>query len=66
MVEMYELELGKAGQIVASEMCKVRKSETVLLTVDSIMDTKPVVEVAKACKAAGGKVMLSYHSTPKG
>lgn len=63
---MYELELGKASGIIANEMCKVRRGETVLLTVDSIMDSRPVFEVAKACEAAGAKVMLAYHSTPKG
>ena len=66
MVAMCELELGKVGHIVAFEMCKVQEGETVLLTVDSVMDFKPVLEVAKACEAAGGKVMLAYHSTPKG
>ena len=66
MSESFELELGKAGHIVAFDMCKVRKGETVLLTVDSVMDFKPVMEAAKACEAAGGKVMVALHSTPNG
>jgi leucyl aminopeptidase (aminopeptidase T) len=66
MPENYELELGKAGYIVAHEMCKVRKAETVLITVDSVMDFRPAAEVAKAAEAAGGKVMVAWHSTPTG
>ncbi|UCB45244.1 MAG: leucyl aminopeptidase [Spirochaetota bacterium] len=66
MPETFELELGKAGYIVAFEMCRVKKGESVIITVDSVMDLKPVMEVAKAAEAAGGKVMVAYHSTPKG
>ncbi len=66
MPEMYELELGKAAHVVTFEMCRVKKGETVLLTVDSAMDFKTVAEVAKTCEAAGGKVMVAWHSTPNG
>jgi 2,5-dihydroxypyridine 5,6-dioxygenase len=66
MPERYELELGKAGYVVAFQMCRIRKGETVLLTVDSVMDFKTVAETAKACEAAGGKVMVAWHSTPNG
>ena len=59
-------ELGKAGYIVAHEMCKVKKGETVLITVDSDMDLRPVIEVAKAAEAACAKVMVALHSTPRG
>jgi len=63
---MFELELGKAGYIVAQEMCRIKKGESVILTVDSVMDVKPVVDVAKAAEAAGGKVMVAWHTTPNG
>ncbi len=66
MPEMLELEMGKAGYIVVNEMCRVKKGESVIVTVDSAMDIKPVMEVAKAAEAAGGKVLVAYHSTPSG
>jgi len=66
MPEALELELGKAGHIVAFEMCRIKKGESVIITVDSVMDLRPVWEVAKAAEAAGGKVLVAYHSTPKG
>ncbi|TKJ46213.1 leucyl aminopeptidase [Candidatus Aerophobetes bacterium Ae_b3b] len=66
MPERFELELGKASYIVAHEMCRIKKGESVILTVDSAMYFKPVVEVAKAAEAAGGKVMVAWHTTPNG
>jgi 2,5-dihydroxypyridine 5,6-dioxygenase len=66
MPEMFELELGKAGYVVVNEMCRVKKGESVIITVDSAMDLKPVMEVAKSAEAAGGKVLVAYHSTPRG
>ena len=66
MPGMFELELGKAGYVVVFEMCRVKKGESVLITVDSVMDLRPVFEVAKAAEAAGGKVMVAYHTTPSG
>lgn len=48
MPEMFELELGKAGYVIVFEMCRIKKGESVIITVDSVMDFKPVVEVAKA------------------
>jgi 2,5-dihydroxypyridine 5,6-dioxygenase len=66
MPEMFELELGKAGYIIAHEMCRVKKGESVIITVDSVMDFKPVAETAKAAEAAGGKVLVAWHSTPRG
>ena len=66
MPEMFELELGKAGHIIAFDMCRIKKGESVIITVDSVMDFKPVIEVAKAAEAAGGKVMVAWHSTPEG
>jgi leucyl aminopeptidase (aminopeptidase T) len=66
MPEMFELELGKASHIIAHEMCRVKKGESVIITVDSVMDFKPVLETAKAAEAAGGKVLVAYHSTPSG
>jgi len=66
MPTQYALELGKAGYIVAHDMCRIKKGESVLITVDSAMHFQPVEEVAKAAEAAGGKVMVAWHSTPRG
>jgi len=66
MPDIFELELGKAGYVVVNEMCRVKKGESVIITVDSAMDMKPVMEVAKSAEAAGGKVLVAYHSTPRG
>jgi 2,5-dihydroxypyridine 5,6-dioxygenase len=66
MIPENTLELGKAAYIIAAEMCKVRKGESVLITADSSTDMQPVIEVAKVCEALGAKVMVAYHSTPRG
>jgi len=66
MPETFELELGKASYIVVNEMCRIKKGESVIITVDSVMDFKPAEEIAKAAEAAGGKVMVAWHSTPSG
>lgn len=60
------LDLGKAGYIIARDMCRVKSGESVLLTADDSTDMKPVLEVAKAAEALGAKVMIAYHSTPRG
>ena len=66
MPVQYDLELAKAGHVIANDMCAIAPGESVLLTVDSAMDFRPVEEVAKAAEAAGGKVMVAWHSTPRG
>lgn len=66
MPTQYDLELGKAGFIVAHDMCRIKRGESVLITVDSAMDFRPAEEVAKAAEAAGGKVVVAWHSTPRG
>ena len=62
----FALELGKAGYVIAHQMCNIKDGESVLITADSSTDMKPVLDVAKAAEAAGGKVMIAYHSTPRG
>ncbi len=66
MPGMYSLELGKAGYIIAKDMCKIQPGESVLITVDSAMDFAPVEAVAQAAEALGAKVMVAWHSTPSG
>ena len=66
MPTQYALELGKAGYIIAHDMCRIKKGESVLITADSAVHFQPVEEVAKAAEAAGGKVMVAWHTTPIG
>ena len=66
MPTQYDLELGKASFVIAHDMCRIKRGESVLITVDSAMDFRPVEEVAKAAEAAGGKVVVAWHSTPGG
>jgi len=66
MPTRHDLELAKAGHIVVNDMCAVAPGESVLITVDSAMDFRPAEEIAKVAEAAGGKVMVAWHSTPRG
>lgn len=66
MPVQYDLELARAGHVIVNDMCAIAPGESVLLTVDSAMDFRPVEEVAKAAEAAGGRVMVAWHSTPRG
>ena len=66
MARSMEFELGKAAYLIVVEMCRVKKGETVLITIDSVMDFKIAEEIAKAAESVGGKVMVAWHSTPVG
>ena len=66
MARSMEFELGKAAYMVVVEMCRVKKGETVLVTIDSAMDFKIAQEIAKVAEFVGGKVMVAWHSTPVG
>jgi 2,5-dihydroxypyridine 5,6-dioxygenase len=66
MVTQYSLELGRAAYIIAKDMCDIKAGESVLITLDSAADFKPVEAIARAAEALGAKVMVAWHSTPKG
>ncbi|MGI6297420.1 MAG: leucyl aminopeptidase [Minisyncoccales bacterium] len=66
MDNRYALEMGRAGYVIANDMCKVKPGESVLITIDSVSDPAPALAVAQAAEALGAKVMLIWHSTPKG
>jgi len=66
MAETFEFEVAKAASTIVRDLCRVKEGESVLITVDSAMDFKPVEETAKAAEAAGTKVMVAWHSTPSG
>lgn len=66
MPVIQDLELARTARVIIEELCRVKPGESVLITVDSAADFRPAEETAKAAEAAGAKVMLAYHSTPKG
>lgn len=66
MITSYDLELAKAAHIIIFDLLKVKKGESVLITLDSAMDMRPAEECAKMAQAAGAKVMVAWHSTPRG
>ncbi|MGB9792194.1 MAG: leucyl aminopeptidase [Thermacetogeniaceae bacterium] len=66
MPDLYDLELARAGRVIIDDLCRVKKGESVLITVDSSADCKPAEETAKAAEAAGAKVIMAWHSTPMG
>jgi len=61
-----DLELTKAAYKLMHDLVKVKKGESVLITVDSISDFRVSEEIAKISEALGAKVMLAWHSTPVG
>jgi leucyl aminopeptidase (aminopeptidase T) len=63
---MKDLELARAAYVIVKDMVQVKEGESLLITVDSINDWRPVEEVAKAGQALGAKVMVAWHSTPAG
>ncbi len=61
-----DLELFKAAYKTVKEIMRVKKGENLLITIDSISDFRVAEEMAKAGEALGAKVMVAWHSTPKG
>lgn len=66
MPQTMDMELTKAAYKLMHDMVKLKKGESVLITIDSISDFRVAEEIAKISDALGGKVMLAWHSTPKG
>lgn len=61
-----DLELANACYKLMNDLIKVKKGESVLITVDSVADFHVVEEMAKAAEVLGAKTMVAWHSTPKG
>nr|WP_067289279.1 leucyl aminopeptidase [Marinobacterium profundum] len=61
-----DMELTKAAYKLIHDQIKLKKGESVLITTDSISNFRVAEELAKMADALGGKVMLAWHSTPKG
>lgn len=61
-----KMELTKTAYKLLHDMAKVKKGESVLVTIDSIADFSVAEEITKMADALGAKAMLAWHSTPKG
>lgn len=66
MPKYMDLELANACYKLMHDLIKVKKGESVLITVDSKPDFRVVEEMAKAAEVLGAKTMVAWHSTPKG
>jgi len=66
MPTMRDLELFKAAFKTVNGILRVKPGENLLITIDSISDFRVAEEMAKAGEALGAKVMVAWHSTPKG
>ncbi len=61
-----DLELFKAAFKTVKDLVRVKPGENLLITIDSISDFRVAEEMAKAGEALGAKVMVAWHTTPKG
>ncbi|MBW1729275.1 MAG: leucyl aminopeptidase [Deltaproteobacteria bacterium] len=61
-----DLELFKAAYKTVKEIIRIKEGESLLITIDSISDFRVAEEMAKAGEALGAKVMVAWHTTPKG
>lgn len=66
MPTIADLELFRAAYKTVNEIMAVKPGENLLITIDSISDFRVAEEMAKAGEALGAKVMVAWHSTPKG
>lgn len=66
MPTMKDLELFKAAYKTVREILRIKEGENLLITIDSISDFRVAEEMAKAGEALGAKVMVAWHTTPKG
>jgi leucyl aminopeptidase (aminopeptidase T) len=61
-----DLELFKAAYKTVKDIVGIKEGENLLITIDSISEFRVAEEMAKAGEALGAKVMVAWHSTPKG
>ncbi len=60
------MELARAAYKTVREILRVRDGESLLITIDSVSEFRVAEEMAKAGAAVGAKVMVAWHTTPKG
>ncbi len=66
MPTMKDLELFQAAYKTVKEILRAKPGENLLITIDSVSDFRVAEEMAKAGQALGAKVMVAWHTTPKG
>ncbi len=66
MSKLLTLELANVAYKVVKEIVALKEGESLLITIDSNGDWIVAEELAKIGESLGAKVMVAYHSTPKG
>lgn len=66
MPTIKDLELAKAAYKTVKDILRVEEDESLLITIDSVSEFRVAEEMAKAGAAVGAKVMVAWHTTPKG
>lgn len=66
MPRLYEIELGKAADILVRELFKVKPGETFVITADTESDWRVVEATARAAFSAGGKPMVIWLASALG
>jgi 2,5-dihydroxypyridine 5,6-dioxygenase len=66
MPSTQDLELAVAATKVVRDLCRIKKGESLLITIDSAGCWTLAEETAKAGEALGAKVMVAWHTTPSG
>lgn len=61
-----DMELARAAYKTVREIVRVREGESLLITIDSVSEFRVAEEMAKAGAAVGAKVMVAWHTTPRG
>ena len=61
-----DLELAQAAYKTVREILCVQQGESLLITIDSVSEFRVAEEMAKAGQALGAKVMVAWHTTPRG
>jgi leucyl aminopeptidase (aminopeptidase T) len=66
MPQFLDLELSQTAYKLMHDQVGLQKGESVLITIDSVSEFRVAEEIAKMSEALGAKVMVAWHSTPKG
>jgi len=64
--EYLELELAKAADFLVRDSLKVKKGESLLITIDTETDFRSAAAAARAAQALDAKVAVIWHTTPPG
>ena len=64
--KLYEFELGRAANLLATELFKLKPGETFIITADTESDERVVEATARAAFSAGAKPMVIWLASPLG